>query len=235
MKKSTVNEIKERFDNDVERFANLETGQVATMDAKLSLELITCTARALKPEAKTILDLGCGAGNYTLKMISKIPNLECTLIDLSQPMLDKAKERIFKVSEGKITTIQTDFLNMELPDETFDIVVTGAAMHHLRSDEEWETVFSKIYKSLKKGGCFWISDLIKHDHPAIDQLMWKRYADYLEGVGGKAYQENVFDYIAKEDTPRSVMYQLEVLRKVGFSYVDVLHKNSNFSVFGGIK
>ena len=108
-------------------------------------------------------------------------------------------------------------------------------MHHLRSDEEWESVFSKIYKSLKKGGCFWISDLIKHDHPAIDQLMWKRYSDYLEGVGGKAYQENVFAYIAKEDTPRSVIYQLEVLKKVGFSYIDVLHKNSNFSVFGGIK
>ena len=124
---------------------------------------------------------------------------------------------------------------MELPDDTFDIVVTGAAMHHLREDAEWEMVFNKIYKSLKKGGCFWISDLIKHDHPVIDQLMWKRYSDYLESVGGKEYQENVFAYIVKEDTPRSVMYQLDVLKKVGFSYVDVLHKNSNFSVFGGIK
>ena len=41
MKKSTVTEIRERFDNEVERFSNLETGQVATMDAKIALELIS--------------------------------------------------------------------------------------------------------------------------------------------------------------------------------------------------
>jgi tRNA (cmo5U34)-methyltransferase len=233
--KSTLSEIQERFDNEVDRFSNLETGQISTIDAALSLELLTQAATAICPEAKQVLDLGCGAGNYSLKLLGLIPNLDCTLIDLSQPMLDKAKERITAVSEGKITTIQTDFLNMKLPNETYDIVVTGAAMHHLRLDEEWEKVFSKIYKSLKKGGCFWISDLIKHDHPAIDQLMWKRYAHYLESVGGKAYQENVFEYVAKEDSPRSVIYQLEVLKKVGFSTVDVLHKNSCFSVFGGIK
>jgi len=233
--KSTLSEIQKRFDNEVERFSNLETGQISTVDATLSLELLTQAASACCPYANQVLDLGCGAGNYSLKLLAFIPDFDSTLIDLSQPMLEKAKERISKISKGKITTIQTDFLNMELPDNTFDIVVTGAAMHHLREDAEWEMVFSKIYKSLKKGGCFWISDLIKHDNPVIDQLMWKRYSDYLTDLGGNAYKENVFTYIAKEDTPRSVMYQLDVLKKAGFSYVDVLHKNSNFSVFGGMK
>jgi tRNA (cmo5U34)-methyltransferase len=233
--KSTLSEIQQRFDNEVERFSNLETGQISTIDATLSLEILTQAAAVCCPDAKKVLDLGSGAGNYTLKLLELIPDFDSTLIDLSQPMLNKANERIATLSRGKITAFQTDFLNMELADDSFDIVVTGAAMHHLREDKEWETVFSKIYKSLKKGGCFWISDLIKHDYPAIDQLMWKRYADYLENVGGKSYQENVFAYIAKEDSPRSVIYQLEVLQKVGFSYVDILHKNSNFSVFGGIK
>lgn len=233
--KSTLLEIQQRFDNDVERFSNLETGQISTVDAALSLELLTQIAASVCPNAKSVLDLGCGAGNFTLKLLDLIPDLDCTLVDLSSPMLDKAKERIAKVSKGKISTVQTDFLNLQLPAETFDIVVTGAAMHHLRTDEEWETVFAKIFKSLKKGGCFWISDLILHDNPAINQLMWKRYADYLEGIGGKAYQENVFAYIDKEDTPRSVMYQLDLMKKIGFSTVDVLHKNSCFSVFGGIK
>ena len=233
--KSTLLEIQQRFDNDVERFSNLETGQISTVDAALSLELLTQIAASVCPNAKSVLDLGCGAGNFTLKLLDLIPDLDCTLVDLSLPMLDKAKERIAKVSQGKISTIQTDFLNLQLPAETFDIVVTGAAMHHLRTDEEWETVFTKIFTSLKKGGCFWISDLILHDNPAINQLMWKRYANYLEGIGGKAYQENIFAYIDKEDTPRSVMYQLDLMKKIGFSTVDVLHKNSCFSVFGGIK
>jgi tRNA (cmo5U34)-methyltransferase len=38
--KSTVGEIRGRFDHEIERFSNLETGQSATMDAALVLELI---------------------------------------------------------------------------------------------------------------------------------------------------------------------------------------------------
>jgi tRNA (cmo5U34)-methyltransferase len=45
----------------------------------------------------------------------------------------------------------------------------------------------------------------------------------------------VFDYIDREDSPRPVAYQLDLLRRVGFSEVDLLHKNSCFAAFGGEK
>ena len=67
--KSTVNEIKERFDNDVDRFSNLESGQLSAIDSALSLELICEAAKRICPGAKNLLDIGCGAGNYTLKML----------------------------------------------------------------------------------------------------------------------------------------------------------------------
>lgn len=235
MKKSTVNEIKERFDNDVERFANLETGQVATMDAKLSLELITCTARAVKPEAKTILDLGCGAGNYTLKMLSKVPDLNCTLIDLSRNMLDKAQERVSEATTAKVETIQGDIRDIDLPKNHFDIILAGAVLHHLREDSDWEFVFQKLYDSLTPGGCFLISDLVIQDHPEVNKLVWKMYGNYLNQHGGEEYQQKVFEYIEKEDTPRSMSYQLDLMKKVGFSSVEILHKNACFGAFGGIK
>jgi len=41
MKKSTLKEIEERFDTDVARFSNLETGQATTLDALYTMELIT--------------------------------------------------------------------------------------------------------------------------------------------------------------------------------------------------
>jgi tRNA (cmo5U34)-methyltransferase len=56
--KSTIEEIRQRFDKDVERFSNLETGQQATMDAPLSLELITDAAQRVNPNAKNLLDIG---------------------------------------------------------------------------------------------------------------------------------------------------------------------------------
>ena len=52
MDKSTISEIRERFDNDVERFSNLDTGQISTIDAKISLELITESAKRIVPGLK---------------------------------------------------------------------------------------------------------------------------------------------------------------------------------------
>src|SRR5215475_11759528 len=106
--KSTVEEIRHRFDNEVDRFSNLQTGQTATIDAPLALQLIADAAATTNPSAKRLLDIGCGAGNYTLKLLEQLPNLDVTLIDLSRPMPDKAQERIRAVSQGKLTAIQGD-------------------------------------------------------------------------------------------------------------------------------
>jgi len=70
MNKSTTEEIKQRFDNDVERFSNLDTGQLSTIDAKISLELITEASKRIVPNAENLLDIGCGAGNYSLMMLT---------------------------------------------------------------------------------------------------------------------------------------------------------------------
>jgi tRNA (cmo5U34)-methyltransferase len=65
--KSTGDEIRQRFDADVERFANLETGQSATVDVPLTIALVAEAAAVTTPHARHLLDVGCGAGNHTLK------------------------------------------------------------------------------------------------------------------------------------------------------------------------
>lgn len=106
--KSTIDEIRERFDKDVERFSNLETGQQSTIDSTISLELITEAAKRVVPHATHLLDVGCGAGNYTLKMLSKLPSLHCSLVNLSKPMLERAESRIKAVPNGGIEIYQGD-------------------------------------------------------------------------------------------------------------------------------
>ena len=233
--KATIEEIRSRFDQDVERFSNLETGQQTTIDAPLTMELCTDAAMFINPEAKELLDIGCGAGNYTLKMLTKIPDLNCTINDLSLPMLERAKERISGQTAGSVNLIQEDMLKLNLPENHFDIILSAAAFHHLRSDEDWERMFGKIYRALKPGGSIWISDLIAHDSQLIDKLFRNRYGAYLETLGGAEYKQKVFDYIAYEDTPRSLNYQLSLLQKVGFKVTEILHKNSYFAAFGAIK
>ena len=235
MKKSTIAEIRERFDKDVERFSNLDTGQLTTIDAKISLELITEAAKRIIPNAQQLLDIGCGAGNYSLKMLSKLPNLECTMVDLSGPMLDKALERVSNQTTKKVHVVKGDVREVPLKENHFDIILAGAVLHHLRDDHDWETTFKKIYGLLKPGGCFMISDLITQDSEILNDYTWERYGDYLEDLGGKDYRKKVLDYVDKEDSPRSMNYQLDLMKKLGFSKVEILHKNMCFGAFGGIK
>ncbi|ADY52710.1 Methyltransferase type 11 [Pseudopedobacter saltans DSM 12145] len=235
MKKSTIEEIRKRFDHNVERFSNLDTGQQTIIDAGLCLELITDAAKMTIPKAKKILDIGCGAGNYTIKVLQQLPNLDCTLVDLSLPMLNKAVERISKLTNGNIETIQGNILELPIRENEYCIVMAGAVLHHLRSDDDWYTVFKKIYNALKPNGSFWICDLISHDVPAIQHLFERNYGEFLEKLGGTEYKEHVLDYIDKEDSPRSVTFQTDLLKKVGFKQIDILHKNSCFAAFGAIK
>jgi tRNA (cmo5U34)-methyltransferase len=233
--KSSVDEIRARFDGDVERFSVLETGQAATIDAPLVLELISSAAAAVTPLARDVLDVGCGAGNYTLKLLERLPGLNATLVDLSRPMLDRAQQRVGERTRGRVQTIQGDIREIELGEGQFDVILAAAVLHHLREESEWEAVFGKLYRCLRPGGSIWISDLVEHSAAAVQEMMRKRYGEYLEGLKGAAYREQVFAYVEKEDTPRPLMFQLDLLRSVGFRNVEVLHKNSVFAAFGGVK
>jgi tRNA (cmo5U34)-methyltransferase len=69
----------------------------------------------------------------------------------------------------------------------------------------------------------------------VQAMMWERYGDYLVQLKGGDYREKVFAYIEQEDSPRPLLFQLDLLRDVGFQEIEVLHKNSCFAAFGAIK
>ena len=233
--KSTVDEIRQRFDADVERFSNLETGQSATVDAPLAMSLVAEAAACTTPHARQVLDVGCGAGNYTLKLLSYLPNLDVTLIDLSGPMLARASARVTSATTGRVTTQQGDIRELALADDSFDIILAAAVLHHLRADSEWRDVFAKFYRVLRPGGSLWVFDFVESSIPAVQSLMQRKYGEYLTEFKDEAYRDHVFAYVEKEDTPRPLTFQLDLLRQVGFSQVDVLHKNICFAAYGGVK
>ncbi len=88
---------------------------------------------------------------------------------------------------------------------------------------------------LADGGSFWVSDLTNHAMPAVQDVMWQRFGEYLTQLRGEQYRDHVFAYIEEEDTPRPLTWQLDLLRSMGFRQIEVLHKNSCFAAFGALK
>lgn len=234
--KSTTKEIEERFDNDVERFSNLETGQQSTVDASINMELITEGIARRYPDLRSVLDIGCGAGNYSVKLAQKRPNADYTLVDLSQPMLDRASQRVEAETKGRVDVRKGDFRAVDLDDRKFDVIIATAVLHHLRDDDDWKTAFKKLYELLNDGGSIWIFDLVQQSDPDLQAYVYQElYGEYLTRLKDENYRDHVFAYIEKEDSPRSLMYQLSLLEKAGFTKVDVLHKNLCFASFVGFK
>ena len=230
-----IEEIRTRFDNDVERFSNSETGQASVMDGALALDIVEKSIFALHPDAQHVCDIGCGAGNFTLRVLKKIPHVMCTLVDVSSAMLERAQERIVKAG-GIIEDVHNnDIRVISLKADHFDVVIAAAVLHHLRSKQDWEAVLTNIYASLKNGGTFWIWDLIRFDNDAIESIQRKRYAEYLTSIEDKEYQEKVFEVIENEDSPESTSFITRAMLKVGFAEVDIVHKNGTFAVIYGKK
>ena len=229
--KSTVDEIRRRFDNDVERFSQLETGQQATVDAPLVLDLVAAAARTHLTTGGRILDLGCGAGNFTLKVMQATGPLACDLVDLSRPMLERATQRVREAGAKTVGAHQADLRRLDFREDSFDAILSGAVLHHLRDESEWRDVFGNLWRWLKRGGRLYVADLVTFDDPQVQALMWRRYGEYLEGIGGQDYRQRVFEYIEREDTPRSLPFQIATLREAGFASYDVLHRNGVFACY----
>ncbi|MGF1633906.1 MAG: class I SAM-dependent methyltransferase [Phycisphaerae bacterium] len=239
--KSTVEEIRRRFDGDVERFSDLAVGQQAAPDSPLCMDLVTEAAAAVTPHARTVLDVGCGAGNYALKLLQRLPGLDVTLLDLSRPMLDRAVQRVSAAGAGTpatVTAVQADVREAasdpgSFDPGSFDIILAAATLHHLRDQDQWRSVFAAFYRWLRPGGSLWVVDLVEQATPELEALTRRRYGDYLTTLGGEAYREAVLAYVDKEDTPRPLVWQLRRLEEAGFTDVDVLHKRLCMAAFGG--
>ena len=233
--KSSPEDIRRNFDQQVERFSNIETGQTTAIDSPLCMELVAQAAKLTNPNATRIMDLGCGGGNYAVKVATLLPHVDCTLIDISRKMVEAAQKRLEQIITGRTTAIQGDYREIELDENSYDVITAGTTLHHLRENEEWELVFGKVYKALKPGGSFWINDIVIDETKELTEMMMSGWLCMLKK---QITDDEIAMYLERyesEDTPRTLSYQLDLMKKTGFSKTIILHKHFNFAAFGGIK
>lgn len=99
----------------------------------------------IKP-ADHILDVGCGDGSYTTKILKKIPEGKLVGIDRSLNMLQLARQKTATYPQFSVR--QMDVLTMDYHD-LFDYVVSFWCLQWC---DDLARAYQKIYQALKPGG-----------------------------------------------------------------------------------
>ncbi|MBO9128325.1 class I SAM-dependent methyltransferase [Bacillus sp. 165] len=109
-------------------------------------------SKLINVKEKKILDVGCGGGIYT-KALAEIGAGEITAFDFSEQMLKTAKE--FCKAYDNIIYMKGDAHTLNLPNDTFDVVISRAVIHHLA---DIPAFFREAYRVLKPNGVIVIQD-----------------------------------------------------------------------------
>ena len=170
-------------------------------DADLGLGCGLPTQFARISKGDTVIDLGSGAGNDCFIARAETGETGRVIgLDFTPDMVEKARQNAANLGFANVEFIQGDIEQMPIPDNTADVMVSNCVLNLVPDKEK---AFSELYRVLKPGGHFSISDIVlKGDLPGELKNAAEMYAGCVAGA------------IPKED-------YLGVIRRAGFEGIEL--------------
>ena len=157
----------------------------------------------------SVLDLGSGAGNDCFVARALVGETgKVTGIDFTEAMLEKARANNAKTGYTNVEFVQGDIEKMPFPDNAFDVIVSNCVLNLVPDKQK---AFSEIYRVLKPGGHFCVSDVvIKGELPEKLQKDAEMYAGCVSGA------IDMDEYI-------------DIIKETGFSEINI-HKQKDIRI-----
>lgn len=146
MQKNVFNQFYEDYDSWYDTQAGAFVDQVET----------TCAFDLLQPASNDrVLDIGCGTGNFSLKLARM--NCQVSGVDIAEKMLMQAQEKAQK-EQLEIDFYHLDAKKLPFLDASFDKVISMAAFEFI---EKPKIVFDEMMRVLRPGGTMVIGTIEK--------------------------------------------------------------------------
>jgi tRNA (cmo5U34)-methyltransferase len=130
--------------------------------------------RLLPAQPRSVLDLGCGDGRLAALVLESCPSIERVVaVDLSPPMLARARERFD--GDRRVEVRPFDLADSLQPLGTFDVIVSGFAIHHLMDDRK-RRLFTEVARQLHPDGLFVNLEVVASSSPEL-------HATFLGAIG----------------------------------------------------
>ena len=110
----------------------------------------------IKP-GEVCVDLGSGRGNDVIRLADMAGEGGYAYgVDISEGMIEKAESQLRKFDIKNAAIIKSELEDIELPDETADVVISNCTINHAADKDR---VWAGIFRILKSGGRFIVSDI----------------------------------------------------------------------------
>ena len=113
------------------------------------------------PVPNSILDVGCGGGQFTILLGKSYPKAKVEGVDISYEAITFAKSRLEEKAQHNVTFTHSSSPELDYAPDSFDAVTATLVCHHL-NDEDLITFLKSSYRIAKQS--IVINDL--HRHPA---------------------------------------------------------------------
>jgi len=213
MKKKSKKKLFDEWHAKYDRWFTTPIGLlVKKYEAELILDL-------LKPShGETILDAGCGTGVFTVDLISL--GSRVVGLDLSLPMLTRAREK----SRGYLfQAVSGDMLNLPLPDNSFDKVVSVTALEFI---EDGKRAVGELFRVTRSGGCVVAATLnnlspwasrrkaeTKKGHALFSRAIFRSPDELLSLAPSEGFMRTAIHFEADDDPEREVQIESKGRRK----------------------
>ena len=178
-----------------------------------------------------VIDLGCGTGTVAQAVLKLFPNANITCLDLVENMIALAQAKL--AHNPRVRFVVGDFTTF---DGEYDAVISSLALHHLVTDADKKHFYQRIYARLSTGGVFYNGDVVLASSDFLQATYMRKWRAFMRrSISDEEIEGKWIPSYEAEDRPAKLMDQLAWLGEIGFADVDVLWKDYNFAVYGGVK
>ena len=163
-------------------------------DADLALGCGLPTEYAAIKKGDHVLDLGSGAGNdcFVARTLTGETG-SVTGLDFTEEMLAKARINLEKTGYKNISFVNGDIENMPFEDNTFDVIISNCVLNLVPDKEK---AFSEIFRVLKPGGHFCISDVVLQG--TLPKTLSEAAAMYAGCVAGALQKDQYIEIVKNQ-------------------------------------
>lgn len=178
-------------------------------DADLGLGCGLPTEFAKIKDGDIVIDLGCGAGNDAFIARRATGEKGKVIgIDFTEPMIERARENAERLGFNNVEFRLGDIEDMPVTANKANVIVSNCVLNLVPNKHK---VFSEIFRVLKPGGHFSISDIVLEGELSSK---WREVAELYAGCISGAIQKNEYLRIIEEAGFKNITIQKDKTIKI---------------------